>query len=263
CRCWGRPGRKGAGEMERRRLVKVVVVLVVLGGLFYVFNPFRTHFVYDGRFGAGDERQVFLNFQGLRDTNVTVRFVNDTSLMYHLELDLYDPSTKVEWIIGTSPTYHDAMLRLHGRARALTVLLGTRSPYGFVFSGAHLNMSMVYDNGAVLGDNIIRFSFSGRLYLTLTEDVVVRDGPSLYFLGKGTATSNIQRLDLTVDLPEGLDGYAKFGTYSLKKNYVILHQEGWNYEGYDIYSTPDRPLIPNIIFALYAMDVMTYAWLSA
>jgi len=177
----------------------------------------------------------FVRFNDLKDCNVTVSYVNDSSVFYRLDVELYSPA------VGSSPftakdskDAYDAGLifTVTSRIRSVNLVLGTGTQYDILFdcSAANLNTTIIYSNGALMGgDARIRYWASGTLRFAFTESVSFSD--------KGMECM----LDLTpsgtvciyVDLPDGMDGQASLGGYEV----YATELSGWHYRGGNDYST--------------------------
>ncbi|MHA1812900.1 MAG: hypothetical protein ACTSYX_05625 [Candidatus Thorarchaeota archaeon] len=248
-------------ELTRKRLYALVIMAVVLGGLFYVFNPFRTHLVYESRFSdPTDTLPVFVSIEDFVDANVTVEFVNEPGLMCRMEVELYGwqmQYTSPYWQAykNARDWYYVSLEMQRGtmamrRARAIHITLGVNHSYSLLLDGENLNVSIVYDHGALLDDNTVDLYCSGTVDFTFTEDVVVQGGLTV---GAG---GYLKKTHIDVSLPEVLDGRVMVGTHD--NLYISGRWALKSVTPYDTtYATPDRKDAPLFNLELPGGDYAT------
>ncbi len=194
--------------METKKVVGVAVILVAVVGVLVVFVGLpasSTQFHYERAYPADETRKVNILLD-VRNTNVSVTFVDDPNLMYSVDVVQYSTgdhhhSYYQEW--GDphfSLDYHIDSLTDEG-IKEVNVVLGTGTYYVIYIEGANNNASVVFDNGAVLaGQEILMSAAQGDFYFELTEDVSFTDAGLLVNSATGV------NLVLDVDLPTGLNG---------------------------------------------------------
>ncbi len=243
---------------RRRRLTRfqtaaILIIVIFVGSVSYVTNAFCTHFVFEERFADGqDMRRINIRFTNFKDTNVTVRFVNDRDLMYRIEVDLYTFYLQLmlqarlvfqKYALRTS---HNVRLDLQGdyegyRARRLDITLGNRVSYDFSLLRSHsMNVSIVVDNGAKIADNEWLLDYSGTTYFKFTRDVNVTGDFRLTYSPPVYYESEFY---LDIDLHEDLDGEVP-----TPKSTWLSHSGRWRltvYPTYWLYHTSDRRDYPD------------------
>lgn len=252
--------------MPNRRLQALVVVMVVVTtgmGAFLVIDPFSDMFHIESR-SPTDRRitasYVDLGLVDLEDCNLTVSFVNDTSLVYSMDIQLYNPTLRTSAFQLTVENYTAfifARFNAAVRIRSLNLTLGTGKPYFLsVWQGINVNCTVTYANGALLGQGL-NYEATGTLRFIFLEDVNFAAGGLDVRIG----ISSMYHPDVAyiyVNLPPGLNG--EFGCMSDPYPH-IMHDEGWYYRIDGTYSTDygsPPPLLdigvssPSIIAYLYS-----------
>ncbi|MHA2023748.1 MAG: hypothetical protein ACTSWQ_08825 [Candidatus Thorarchaeota archaeon] len=231
--------------MEERTKKAVIVTVLVLGGLgvsiTYV-GPLLTYGVsHHLEERVTDQLAAFaFGLNGLEDTNLTIMYRNDSSLLYEVDFTLYEPATFDQAMTITRDTVHWLFLNAKMRIQSMIVTLGTGLPYTLgVWSDTDLNTTMIFDNGAILdeidglGDEI-NYCATGILRLAITENVTVKEWAKFHFQS-GSKTPDI--VLLAIDLPEGVEGYLELGATPV--SFSIL--DGWYFRGAGRYSTISEP----------------------
>ncbi len=91
-----------------------------------------------------------LHLGDLEDTNLTIPYVQDDSLLYSFDIELYEPASAGDaYTMDTRyPNFHlfEALVRI----QSINVTLGTGVPYSLGVWGSDLNAEIAYDNGALV-----------------------------------------------------------------------------------------------------------------
>lgn len=213
----------------------VAVVTVATIGVVLVINPFASQFHYKQAWDSGDARWGSIRVYDLEDCNVTISFVNDSSVFYRLDVELYTPTfASSAFTVEDSEGLYGVGLKFTAisRIRSVNLVLGTGTQYYVYFDcgTANLNTTIIYSNGALMGDDArFLYSASGTLRFAFTESVSFSDKGMECVLGlysPGTAY-------VYVDLPDGMDGRASLGG----DNVYTTELSGWYYRLGNTYST--------------------------
>ena len=184
------------------------MILVVVVGLIVVFVGLpanQTQYHYERAYPADETRKVSILLD-VRNTNVSVTFIDNPELMYSVDVVQYTAgdhhhSYYQEWgAPENSFDYHVDSLTDEG-IKEINVVLGTGTYYSIFIEGTNNNASVVFDNGAVLsGQEILMSAVQGDFYFELNEDVS--------FTGTGLLVSSVTGVNLVldIDLPTGLNG---------------------------------------------------------
>ncbi len=239
---------------ERTKKVAIIIVLV-LGGLgmsiTYV-GPLLTY----GLSHHLEERvpeqlgAFAIGLSGLQDTNLTITYRNDSSLLYELDFTLYEPATFTQAMTVDHFSEHWLFLEAEQRIQSMSLVLGTGIPYTLdVWGDTPLNTTIVFDNGAIFNDigglgDKISYHATGVLRLAITENVFINHWVS-FNLDGGHITPEFVLLD--IDLPEGVEGYLDLGT--TPASFSTL--DGWYFRGSGQYSTTTEfEAFPSVRFNL-------------
>ena len=223
--------------MNRRMKAVAVVVVVTVAtvGVVLVINPYATQFHYEQAWDSGDARWGSIRIFDLEDCNVTISFVNDSSVFYTLDVELYTPTfASSAFTVKDSEGLYGVGLKFTAtsRIRSMNLVLGTGTQYDISFycGTANLNTTIIYSNGALMGDDArIIYEASGILRFAFTESVSFSDKGmecviGLYFSGT---------VYVYVDLPDGMDGRAFLGGDHI----YTTELSGWYYRLGNTYST--------------------------
>jgi hypothetical protein len=216
---------------KMKAIAVVVVITVAITGVVLVVNPFGTQFHYERAWHSGDARWGSVRFYDLKDCNVTISFVNDSSVHHRLDVELYTPTFASSAFTIISSIKVGLKFTAISRIRSLNLVLGTGTQYYISFSlSARLNTTIVYGNGALMGDDArFLYSASGILRFAFTENVNFTEKGmecSMNVFPSGTAY-------VYVDLPDGMDGRASLGG----DNVYTTELSGWYYRLGNTYST--------------------------
>ncbi len=244
--------------MEKRTKKAAIVIVLVLGGLgvsITYIGPLLTYGVsHHLEERVPDQLDVFaFGLSGLEDTNLTITYRNDSSLLYEVDFTLYEPATFDQAMTINPVLEHWLFLEAKMRIQSMTVVLGTGLPYTLgVWGETALNTTMIFDNGAILdeidefGDDIY-YSATGILRLAITENVTVKEWARFHF--DYPICPEIVLLD--IDLPEGVEGYLELGTTPV--SFSVL--DGWYFRGSGRYSTISEPyVLPSVTINVHNSD---------
>jgi len=216
----------------------VVLVAVVVTAVLLVWNSAATSFHYEREYPAGETKWVQLALDNLRDTNVTVTFTDDPTLMYSIDVTLYIP--------GVTYTFEEEELAYSwtidlvatGRVESVDVILGTGTSYSiFIRTGISIDTTITYGNGAMLDNRDFLYSCNGTLQFNFGENVNFTEGGLRADIGAPAFANRPNPLHLNIDLPDGMDGRIDFSTYPVS----FTDLTGWHHEGFGIYATASWP----------------------
>jgi hypothetical protein len=249
--------------MERKHAAALVAVIVVAagGGYLLLSNPVALEHHFEEM--ITDTSIDWLHFSMLyyEDTNISVSFVNDSTLLYSIDIVLYEPSSAWSAIEVYRPRASTFGLNALARVRSVDIVLGTGIPYSVYIAGVNLNTSAVYDNGALLGHSSVQYAFTydatGILSLEFTEDVQIADAQ--FAADVQIARSDV--VNLIIDLPDGLDGNVRIHPDT---NYYTYQLDGWSFTGIQPvsprYSTDET--LPRPRLEIYVQAETAHLWLS-
>ncbi len=230
-----------------RKQTAILLILIVLGGgagIFWFYESNRTQFHFEQTYPAGDTRKVILAIAEPRDANLTISFVNDTSLLYRVDAELYDAQSGSVRMQYDEVNVHSLHLYCEGRQRRIDIVLGTATWYDVtIWRGENLNTTIRFGNGAVLNRTDVDIYQTGIVRIAVDEHDGLTTIDSLYVTVRrpsGFTGSSLVLLD--IDLPEDYDG--KLYTHGAPISFV--ERVGWGYLGNDIFGTPrneDHPLV--------------------
>jgi hypothetical protein len=222
--------------MNRKvKAVAVVAVVAVMSvGAVMVINPLGTQFRYEKDWTFGFTGKGWISIESLRDCNVTLSFVNDSSVFYRLNIELYGPTFRSSaFKIRGSQGLTGGSLQFTAisRIRSMNIVLGSGMQYDiFLGSSVRLNTTIIYSNSARMGDYTrIRYSADGILRFAFTESVNFTDwGMECVLSASPMGTAYV-----SIDLPDGMVGLASLGA----ENVYTIELSGWYYRGGNDYST--------------------------
>ncbi|MCF2137335.1 MAG: hypothetical protein K9W43_08890 [Candidatus Thorarchaeota archaeon] len=129
------------------------------------------------------------------------------------------------------------------RARSVHITLGVNHSYSLMLDGENLNVSIVYDHGALINDNEVTLDYyEGHVYFTFTKNVTVQGGLRVH---TPTYLMRDSTCFVDVDLPDALDGQL-----TLTNPHDITIAGRWRlksvppYSIGTVYATPDRSDYP-------------------
>ncbi len=198
-----------------------------------------------------------IRFGGLADCLVDVSFVNDTTLMYSVDVILTDAG------LVSSSFYIDRMDdagateiwvwmdgQFSGGVKSLTVVLGTGTPYDiFLAQCENTTMTVTYDNGAIIGGRRMSFKSTGHITFILEEDVTFGTQGLEVMIGSTVLTDRPDTVVLSVDLPSEMRGKL----WVFDEDHASV--SGWPYRGLGVWSSDPSYSEPLLDFAVYATSV--------
>ncbi len=220
--------------VSRKHAALVVMVIVVIGaGSFCLYESNRTTFHFEEEYYGGRPARIFMYIRSLKDANVTISFVNNTSLMCRVDVELYDPqSGSVRFVREVG---NQVNLEFTGRQRRVDIVLGTAVQYDLLIHlGENLNTTVWFGNGAVLNNTSLEAYQTGIIRIAVDEN----DGLTTH--GSLSMGGGIPRLAegplhvlLDIDLPEGYGG--RLTTYGAPISFV--ERVGWGFYGNGVFAT--------------------------
>ncbi|MGQ4911596.1 MAG: hypothetical protein ACP6KW_05445 [Candidatus Thorarchaeota archaeon] len=218
------------------RVKAAVVMMVVVSGLavgLLVVLPLPS-LLHHYEVKVQEGRNFFaVTLSDLEDTNLSITFVDDPSLLYTMDIALYEPATPAE-AYGYHPTSsYYPLLEAKVRIRSLNVTLGTGVEYFINLDGINLNSMIIFDNGAISEGYTLNYQGTGRLDLVLTENITLTRDISLSVGGRD-GFNYMTFLHLDVDLPPSVGGSLFFSDATI----AFTENVGWEYDGISSYRTP-------------------------
>jgi hypothetical protein len=216
-----------------RAKTAIAITGLILGAalaIIFVTNSLGLTFHYEEYVNSEDLEEVLFVITDIQDANVTIRFENDPSLLYRLDVGLY-PWSEGHSIQTEDKGYiTDVTLKGNGRIRSVDLILGTGVFYQLHVTpgvGSMLNTIVTYDNGALLYYHKSDFQYvaSGSLRFNFKENAS--------FVGTHfDAKIQCDDLELNIDLPVDTQGCVDFGSAVL-----TFESHGWMYKGIGYYGT--------------------------
>jgi len=189
-------------DKQKKGIIVVVILAAAVGvGTFMLFIP-RMHEHYEAQH---DDQSSFIISVGGDDMTINISFVNDSSLLYSIDVEKYPDTTgySFEVMHGGSWVEFGA-----DRLKQVTVVFGTAVPYAFSIAGENVTAYVTYDNGVIIAGQECYFNhqvsvYYGTMYFTFTENVTVKGGMDVQ-IGAYQQTNGYAYLD--VDLPDEMTG---------------------------------------------------------
>ncbi|MHA2603505.1 MAG: hypothetical protein AM324_015400 [Candidatus Thorarchaeota archaeon SMTZ1-83] len=248
----------------KRQLVAVGIVLLVIGsvGVYLFLFPMGTSFHYE-KAGTADNAEYRVGVRNIRDCEINVSFVDDSDLLYSLDIEMYGFSSSTAFYIYEDDTsvllnYYTGPAQTEWtgdetRIKSLDIVLGIGKAYNIILAGINLTASITYSNGALIGQSTYLhylavesstvFVYDGYDVDVTTlglEDDPVRLDANLGGQGEYTLTSAM----IDIDLP-----YFYFGDVDIVADDVAVSASGWNKsEVVDSWSTEYVDGIPPEVF---------------
>ena len=234
--------------MKRLIVASMAIAAMILGSVFtvYIGIPLvSTHFHYERYLDPDDARVGYIKVR-VRSTNVTVRFEDDPTRLYRVDVVQYQPGWRHRAYVEDDAD--SVGISIYGwppwgepdRAERVDIVLGTGTHYDIYILGDDLNVSVVYDNGAWLGSDELHIGGTGTAYLEYTEDISFnRSGMVASIDGNINAT-------LVVDLPPGLNGRMHLSVGVVPQSQWTY---GWSIVDLSTWGTPyqSQPLLQFLI----------------
>jgi len=247
----------------RRKIVALTVVAIVTTtgiAMALVLNPYGDKFHFESRFAAGrvpSATYIILDLAYLSDCNLTISFVNDTLLVYRMDVELYAATFRNSAFALSendySPSRYGVGFYPSVHTKSLNIVLGTAKPYEIlVRQGTNLSSTVTYSSGAVLGKEFM-YTATGSLHFFILQNVSFTTHGLDVFVGE--ASTGPDATYLYVALPPGLNG--KFYC-ALDPDPQIVHDEGWFYRVDGSYSTVLSPPQPCLTLGVVSYEVVAY-----
>ena len=203
--------------MEKQKLIASVISVTAVVGVLIVFvgiPAVQTHFHYERAYPAGETKHVWLSVERFSvPIEVNVTFVDDPLLMYRIDV-VQEIAGQHHTLVYQEPSWDPTVITVNligigdDRVESINVVLGTGTTYDMSFSGQTMNVTVVFDNNAVISprDNdpndfdINAQCYGGIFTFIMTEDVQFNNTGIRVEAGTGT------NLQLAIDLPEGMNG---------------------------------------------------------
>ncbi len=224
--------------MERKMmaLVAVALVAVMVSAVLLVWNASATSFHYERKYPAGETKYVKMVVDNLKDTNLTIAFIDDPLLMYSIDVVLYEPGMTYTIEEAELPYSFTIDLVATGRIQSITIALGTGASYQIhIPDGDNVDAVVAFGNGAMLEGRYFGYSCSGTLNFIFGENVNITKGGLDVDIGRPAREPDPLYLD--IDFPDGMDGRIDFGPDPV----TFTQLAGWHHEGFGIYSTASWP----------------------
>ncbi|TFG04090.1 hypothetical protein EU538_12845 [Candidatus Thorarchaeota archaeon] len=240
-----------------RKQTAILLILIVLGsgaGLFWYFESNRTQFRFEAVYPEGDTRKVILALVTPRDANLTISFENDTSLMYRIDAELYDPGSDSVRFEHDRVNVHSLHLYCEGRQQRIAIVLGIAAKYDItIFKGENLNTTVRYGNGAVLNETWFVAYQTGVLRIAVDEhDGLTTHGSMLIGGGVPESIDGPLYLMLDIDLPDGYGG--RLSTYGIPISFI--ERQGWGFYGNGVFATAATVERPRVTIGLACTSIL-------
>jgi hypothetical protein len=178
---------------------------------------------------------VTFYLRDLKDTNVTISFANDTSLLYRIDAELYDPASGSVTVDYASINVHLVHIEGTGPQRRVDVVLGTAAKYDITIQRCeNLNTTVRYGNGAVLNETWFSAHQTGIIRIAVDEDdgLTTHGGMAIDAIIPRGSQGQLHVL-LDIDLPEGYDGELLTNNAPIS----FVERVGWGYYGNGVFAT--------------------------
>jgi hypothetical protein len=213
-------------------MVLVVIVVIAGGVLFWYYESNRTQFHYE-EWHPEPSRRILMYIRDLKDANLTISFVNDTTLMCRVDVDLYDPQSGSVRLVRE--VANQINLESTGRQKRVEVVLGTSDRYNIhIQNGENLNTTVRYGNGAVLNETWFSAHQTGIIRIAVDEDdgLTTHGGMAIDAIIPRGSQGQLHVL-LDIDLPEGYDGELLTNNAPIS----FVERVGWGYYGNGVFAT--------------------------
>jgi hypothetical protein len=235
---------KGVFSMDRRIVaVGLVIIIVISIGAYLIISPIGSSFHYQ-KMSTADNGEYFVGVYNIRDCEVSVSFTNDTSLLYSMTIEMYEStSSSVFYFFEDSQRtllnyYESSSLAMWSKeevpVKKLDLVLGIGKAYKIDLSGTNLTATVIYSNGALIGqDSYFQFfSDNGSIYAEFIGDEI--DDSSLgsssdpvrfdFKLGRSRIGSyDLAYTEVNITLP-----YFYYGDLDVNADIIDVSASGWN-----------------------------------
>ena len=242
--------------MDRRFLAIGVVVIIAIAGVSVILvinlaspKP-STSFHDEQKVSAipDYDKLVKLTMSGLSNCSLSIGFVNDTSLLYRLDVRLCTAAVmssaftiSIQPSSPTDPPEAEVNFTAHVPMQSVSVVLGTNKTYQLYIEGTNLTTSVVYGNGALMGvpfSSLVPTEF--RYHATGTLSFQFLDSVKVGRAGLQVILENmlgINKAKITVELPSALSGRLVMTSCSVTQVALAGRWADYSYWYYVIYAT--------------------------
>ncbi len=232
--------------MERKSAIAIAIVaLVVTSGVVVVLtlqgipegeNPTTPtlEYHYERDLVSTDPSRIIVRMDDIVDCEITISFANDTSLLYSVDIEFYEPmihGDDFNWFDNNQGWIGVNTGTLSGfdpvRVKSIGLVLGNSCVYDIAVEGWNVSASILYDNGIHLSDDSY-FQYkdwdseSGDVLIFMDSDVNVTGCD----LNIGVSGADIVTLDIRN--PQSLGGIVNFHDGVLGGVQLL----GWSQGGY-------------------------------
>ena len=255
--------------MNRKLVAVGVVSILAIAGvsIVLVLNPYGTDFHLEERFPIWtvDSACIQLEMYNLRDCCLNISFVNDTSLMYRIDIQLGSAAFRNSAFAFQSQYVSYELWQVYLNAwmpmRSVNIVLGTGKPYDLRIGGTNLTSTVVYSNGSLLTKvynngvaDKTEFSYgaSGSLLFVFLQDVSYTEQGVKVVIGR---TPSPNSATVFVELPVGLHGWFH---YSGNTTAYLVFANRWFWRGVGNYGTDVDEPDPLLNIYVASQDVVAY-----
>ena len=216
-------------ERQKKGVIVVVILAAAVGvGTFMLFVP-RMHEHYEAQH---DDQSSFFISVGGDDMTINISFVNDSLLLYSIDVEKYPDTTgySFEEMHGGSRVEFGA-----DRLKQVTVVFGTAVPYAFGIAGENVTAYVTYDNGAIIDGQECDFNHQGSvnygtMHFTFTENVTVKGDMDVTIGRYAGSLDRRGHAYLDIDIPDTMSGrLTTVGDTDFIENIGWIFDESWGY----------------------------------
>jgi hypothetical protein len=245
--------------MKQRSLTgAVITVVVIIGVIIGGFSVFKSFFHHEYR--GENITFVWLDIEGLEDTDLSISFSNTTSLAYSIDVFTYESALSYGLFSQQPGTFEDTLhVRIWPdiRIRVLNITLRSGVRYNIdIDQGINIRSSFSFKHNASLLSKLT-YDATGNVTFILDEDTY---SPVEHWteirIGERISPAYI---DLYANLPLGVHGVLD---YSSEATFTLLSNNGWSIQGSNrlaTYSSGDP--LKEVLFDLKATS-RYLVWLS-
>ena len=226
-----------------KKLVAFALVLVLCSvGFYLLLFPVGTSFRF-AKNSPADNEAYLIGVKNIQDCVITVSFVNDSNLLYDIDIEMYGFSSITVFYLyedeySTLLNYYTGPNRAEWtadevRVKSLAIVLGTGKAYNIAIAGINLTTSFTYENGALIGQDsyVSYYPDGGSADITYNGSDVDSStlaeylAPTRIEFNFGTGGAGGLALDSTlvdVDLP-----YFSYGDVDINADTIEIVTEGW------------------------------------
>jgi len=243
-----------------RRAIAVVLALIIAGAgtILFLLPRSSSSFHLEAEYTGAGVDPIYLWLTDIQDCNLTISFVDEPSLLYSIDVELYEAAPSSSAFVLTVEEWFDIRFEASMSMKRLQVVLGSGVPYKIVVSGSDVNATFVYDNDVIGSGASLNYGATGSfISLTFTENMTFTD------TGMEVSVGLPEEADIAylhIDLPDGVNGAASF------REPIYLHSNsGWvsstGFPGIVTYRTDPLDTEPLLEIGIRAVHGV-HAWLS-